>query len=272
MNCQDLRHALRSVRQQTLERFTDLPPARLRDQRSWRGAQDTLQFRLAWLAEGDETRRIRVIETLRRLGRVLSVAEEAVVVGAESRGRLLGTLIGLSDEQFEAPPGPEEWNARRVLGHVIATDMRYAIAVRYALQRARTGGTGPLRPPDAELPPRTGEAQAEGTRAEVMERLQATRDGIIALLAATPDELLGAPTNWLQWDLDVRFRTHRFSAHDREHTIQLRKLRQDLGLTQTEPQFLLADAQAARCALESFLFFVDDDLLEREPLGGGPTL
>lgn len=274
---------LRAARGETLRHYENLDPDALtkgqdREGRpadisqDWRGRPGDLRFRLNWLSEGDAAARVRVGETLQRLGHVPTVALQALIVLGEARGRLLGELVGLSLEQFEQPPAADEWSVRRTLGHIIATDQRYIIAVRFALERARSGGSGPLRPPDSSLPPREGEAQSIGTMQEVVGRLIAVRDDVVSTIAAVPDELLDAPTNWLRWNYDVRFRIHRFAAHDREHAIQLRKIRRAIGAFQTEPQLLLADAMASRGALEATLHAVPDALLERAPQPGGSTL
>src|SRR5207302_5281742 len=91
-------------------------------------------------------------------------------------------------------------------------------------------------------------------------------------LGAVPDALLDAPTNWMYWDLDVRFRLHRFAPHVREHVIQVRKTLDTLGFHQTEPQLLLADASAARAALATLLLCTPDHLLDAALPGGGGSI
>jgi len=178
-------------------------------------------------------------------------------------------LVGVPETAFEQPPAEGEWSLRFVLAHVLNTDLRYLAAVRYACERQASGRGGPLRPPDESLPSRTGEEQRHGTIAELLGRLQATRDEVLGAVASIPDELLDAPTNWTSWDLDVRFRIHRFAAHDREHTIQVRKTTRALGLQQSEPQLLLADAAVARGALEAAIRATPEALLARpSPLDG----
>ena len=59
----------------------------------------------------------------------------------------------------------------------------------------------------------------------------------------------------------------RRSAHDREHTIQIDKALRALGILQTEPQLLLADAMVELSALEALLVCVGDSALNRQPQG-----
>jgi uncharacterized damage-inducible protein DinB len=272
MDIDELIVSLRAAREQTLATFADLDPARLSEPRSWRGVQATLQFLLGWLAEGDDTRLTWLLETRARLGAAPNVAQTALLTAGAARGRLHGALVGVPVALFDQPPAPDEWSVQRTLGHIVAIDTRYRLAVEHALTRARTGGSGPMRPDEATLPPREGEAEARGTRQEMLTRLAAARDGVDRVIAATPNALLDAPTIWLALEVDLRFRIHRFAAHDREHTIQLRKTLTALGVAQNEPQLLLADAEQARGALEAALRGIPAELIEREPPGGGPSI
>jgi DinB superfamily len=272
MSGADVIEELRALRRETVSRLAGMSESALIEPRPWRGGTADLRHVLGWLAEGDENAFGRICQTLALLGRPPTVAQLAMVEAGRFRGRLLGSFIGLSETQFDAPPGPGEWSVRRVLGHVIATDLRYAIAVRYAVERARTGGTGPLRPPDAALPSRIGEAFANGSMNEAIDELSRTGDGLSTELGAIPDSLLDAPTNWVAWNLDVRFRLHRFAAHLREHTIQVAKVLHAFGFAQTEAQLFLGEAMAARGALEALVLSTPDHLLAAAPADGGPSV
>lgn len=272
MNLPEIVSELYAARQMTLDRFASAPEADLNERRDWKGANSTLRFHLSWLAEGGETRRVRILNAARRMGCQFTEAQVAVMLVGAARGRLLGLLAGLSDSGYDRYPGEGEWSIRRVLGHVIATDGRYVAAVRHAVERARRGGTGPLRPDEASLPAREGEAESTGSPAELRDRLRSVRWSVMQSLVAIPDDLLAAPTNWVSWDLDVRFRIHRFAAHDREHTIQCEKARQALGIQRTEAQLLLGDAMADLGALEALLLCIGIDIIERHPPDGGPSI
>lgn len=272
MGISELLDRLEATRAETLRRFASLDPARLEDERQWRGAPSQLRFLLNWLSEGAESRRLRMIHALSQLNRPLTQAQQAVLMLAIARGRLRGEIVGLPDDVYDRDPAEGEWSVRRVLGHVIATDERYRLAVEYAIGRARAGGTGPMRPPEASLPARTGEAQSGGTPEELRLRLWDERRRVVETLVAIPDDLLTAPTNWTVWDLDVRFRIHRFAAHDREHTIQIRKALQALRVHPTEPQMLLADAMVELEALEALLVCAGDAALDAAPPDGGPAI
>jgi hypothetical protein len=47
------------------------------------------------------------------------------------------------------------------------------------------------------------------------------------------------PTSWVGYDVDVRFRLHRFAAHLIEHTIQCEKTLGALGSRPTEGRHIL---------------------------------
>ena len=74
-----------------------------------------------------------------------------------------------------------------------------------------TGGLG-------DMLARLGEARAESNR----------RLGDVA------PALMTRPTIWARYDVDVRFRLHRFAAHVLEHTIQCEKALAALGWQPTE--------------------------------------
>lgn len=250
---------LRALRRATVRALTGLDPAALTRSAPWRGAEADVRHLLLRLADDDLMRTVRLELALAAAGHVPTEAQRILAAAAALRGRLLGSLVGLSTEQFDRGWGNGEWSVRRVLGHLIATDRRYLVQTRHAIARARAGGTGPLRPPEGALPDRMGLPESEGTMDEVLERMLATHDECMAGLADLSPADLDAETNWVSWNLDVRFRLHRFAEHDREHLVQLRKTYAAVGFVPTEPQRILEEAEAARGALEALLIGVRDD-------------
>ena len=123
-----------------------------------------------------------------------------------------------------------EWPVREVLRHMWVVERRYALQTLYALERA---DSDPVRIADHRLPTAaqmdatgastrssrgSGEARAESNR----------RPGDVA------PALMTRPTIWARYDVDVRFRLHRFAAHVIEHTIQCEKALAALGWQPTE--------------------------------------
>jgi len=78
-----------------------------------------------------------------------------------------------------------------------------------------TGGIG-------EVLARLGEARAESNRS----------------LGDVAPARMTRPTTWVRYDVDVRFRLHRFAAHVLEHTIQCEKALAALGW---QPTLSIAD-------------------------------
>jgi hypothetical protein len=263
---------LRAARAETVRMVAAMAPERLGSPSPWRGVPLPLGHQLGWLAEGDETRRVAIEHSDRWLAQPPSYAQRALVIGSASFGRLLGTFAGVTEELFERQPAPGEWGLREALAHVIAVSKRYLVGVEYAVARQNRGGEGPLRPPADAMPPSSGETERHGTMAEMLNRLVATRDEIVRRVGAVADADLDAPGDWASAPVDVRFRIHRFAAHDREHTAHLRKIHQQLGWQQNEAQLLLGEAQTARAAFETVVRYTAEDALDRPLSKAGETI
>jgi hypothetical protein len=249
---------LRAVRRETVRALAGLDDSELAKPVPWRGAQHEARFRMLRLADDDLLRTVRLETDLAGAGHRPTAAHRILGAARRLRGRLMGSLVGLTEAQFDQEP-EEEWSVRRVLGHLIANDHRYVIQTLHSVERARTGGRGSMRPPDSALPDRLGVAESTGTVDELLARMQATHYEVIDALAGLTDTDLDAPTNWMMWNLDVRFRLHRFAEHDREHLVQLRKTYAAIGFVPTEAQRTLEEAGAARGELEALAVGMSDD-------------
>ncbi|HEY7295232.1 MAG TPA: DinB family protein [Dehalococcoidia bacterium] len=263
---------LRAARAETVRRVGAMDPERLGSPSAWRGAMLPLGHQVGWLAEGDETRRVAVEHSAAWLAHPPTYAQRALLIGSASFGRLLGSFVGVAPELFERQPAPGEWGLREALAHVIAVAKRYLAGVEYAVARRRHGDTGPLRPPADSMPPSSGETERQGTLEEMLARFVATHDEIVRRVGAVADVDLDAPGDWASLPIDVRFRIHRFAAHQREHTAHIGKIQQQIGWQQNEPQMLLAGAQAARATFETVLRYAAEALLEQPVAPGGVTI
>jgi hypothetical protein len=58
------------------------------------------------------------------------------------------------------------------------------------------------------------------------------------------------PSIWVRWDVDVRFRLHRFASHLVEHTVQCEKTLDALGRRQAEGRRIVRRITAALGELE----------------------
>lgn len=155
--------------------------------------------------------------------RILSLAERAF-------GDLRGLLAGLPADLLDRQPREGEWPLRETLRHVLVVERRYALQTLYAIER---GDSDPVRIPDDRLPTPV-QMDVSGDVGAILERIALARAetnrrlGDVALAAMT------RPTTWVHYDVDVRFRLHRFAAHVVEHTIQCEKTLAALGWRLTE--------------------------------------
>ena len=150
-------------------------------------------------------------------------AAAAVVAAQRAFGDLRGLLAGVQDDALDSVPLEGEWSLREVLTHLLEVERNYFKQTLYASKRADDDPIVSDRPP-----PPTSQEIAGGV-AEWIERLSIARDASRALMEFDA-EVLTRPTRWVNHDVDVRFRLHRFGVHLAEHTIQCQKTLAWLGL------------------------------------------
>jgi len=155
--------------------------------------------------------------------RILSLAQRAF-------GDLRGLLIGLPTDVLDRVPREGEWPVREILRHVIVIEGRYAVQTRYAVDRA---DTDPMRVADDKMPT-PAQTNATGSIAEILARVAEARAETDRRLGELPIAAMTRPTQWIQYDVDVRFRLHRFASHIIEHTVQCEKALAALGWRATE--------------------------------------
>ena len=155
--------------------------------------------------------------------RILSLAQRAF-------GDLLGLLVGLSADLLDRAPREGEWSVREALRHILVIERRYALQTLYAIER---GDSDPVRIPDDRLPT-PAQIDVTGGIRDVLARIGAARAETNRRLGEVSAAALARPTVWIQYDIDVRFRLHRFAAHLVEHTIQCEKTLAVLGWRPTE--------------------------------------
>lgn len=132
-------------------------------------------------------------------------------------GDLRGLLAGLTEDTLDAKPG-EEWCLREVLNHVLMTERRYAWQVRYAINRDAT------QPTYASPPVTVSSAENGSTLKDWIDLLEHERSLSDAFCSGLDGPALSRPTVWSQYEVDVRFRLHRFAGHLAEHTIHAEKV------------------------------------------------
>ena len=155
--------------------------------------------------------------------RILALAQRAF-------GDLRGLLVGLPADLIDRAPRAGEWPVRDVLRHIWVIERRYALQTLYALER---GEANPVRIADDRLPT-PAQMDVTGTLDEVVARLGDARAESNRRLGEVAPALMTRPTIWARYDVDVRFRLHRFAAHVIEHTIQCEKTLAALDWRPTE--------------------------------------
>lgn len=159
----------------------------------------------------------------REARRILSLAERAF-------GDLRGLLIGLPTDLLDRAPREGEWPVRETLRHMLAVERRYALQTLYAIERT---DSEPVRIPDDRLPT-AAQMDVTGGAGEILARIGAARAETNGRLGDVAAAAMTRPTVWVHYDVDVRFRLHRFAAHVAEHTIQCEKTLVALGWRPTE--------------------------------------
>ncbi len=78
------------------------------------------------------------IEDTRRLIDRQHTMPQIMLAEAElAWGKLLGTLVGLTDEDIKAKPSDEDWSVEEVLEHILQGEKNYLEATRRARSRDR---------------------------------------------------------------------------------------------------------------------------------------
>lgn len=174
-------------------------------------------------------------------------------------GDLRGLVVGLPNDLVDRAPQPGEWSIRQVLDHVISVEQRYAIQTAYAVDR---GDADPVRIAADRLPSLTP-TDAGGDVSTLLARLATERAATNARLGALPPAAMTRPTGWMHFEIDVRFRLHRFGSHIAEHTIQCEKALAALGWRETEARRIVRQIWSLLGELEGLGAAEDLDRLGR---------
>ena len=79
---------------------------------------------------------IHLAKTLRSMGVHLNEAEQILEELAESRGKLIGMLSTLNDEQLDSKPSSEDWSPREIVDHILEVEeSSYTRQIIGALQK-----------------------------------------------------------------------------------------------------------------------------------------
>jgi hypothetical protein len=198
---------------QAMRTLARLPDRLMAEPWEWAGhVGGPLQVRdaLYRALEAEYTAQARAPAPPTETGRILGLAQQAF-------GDLCGMLAGLTDDLLDVSPESDEWSLREVLAHILLVERRYAAQVEYAARRTDA------EPVYRDLALNLSDTDRAGGVTAWIERLAAARDESDRA-CDLPGTALERPTRWAGYEVDIRFRLHRFAAHLVEHTVQCEKV------------------------------------------------
>jgi hypothetical protein len=207
---------------------------------TFRGRQMDVRYALYRTLEDAQEVHVQVAaRSLPESRRILALAQGAF-------GSLRALLVGLPEAMLDKSPRAGEWSIREIVAHVAAVEQRYALQTKYAVDRA---DTDPMRIADNRLPA-LAPSNAAGEIEALLARLAEARTETDRWLGDGPPAAMTRPTIWVGYEIDVRFRLHRFAAHIVEHTVQCEKTLLALGWRPTEGRQIARRVAAAVAEIE----------------------
>jgi DinB family protein len=166
----------------------------------------------------------------------VSEADRILTLAQRAFGDLRGLLLAVPDALLDREPAPGEWSVRKTMEHTIRVERSYRANTQHALLRR---DDDPMYLPD-ERRPKADPADTSGDALAMTLALARRRSETDAALASTVASDLARPAQWAavddEFDVNVRFRMHRFGAHIVEHTHQIEKTLEALGQAETDAQ------------------------------------
>ena len=217
--------------------------------RAWAGgAYDSDGVRVALVRTYDELCELagRTAAERSAQGHAISPAQLILAQYHAAYRDLQAALLGLPDSVEDQAPAEGEWSLRRVVAHIVGAEIGFYVVVRYALDQHRSGDDRLAKIPDEAWEPILGH-DLDSVDALLAGPLPGIRDYHAALhqrvlhdfAAITDPELAASSLYWEGYELDLRFRLHRFDSHLRQHTVQVDKTLHALGHGPTEARRIL---------------------------------
>lgn len=217
-----------------------------------------VRFTLLSLAQDDDRRCALLGSIFAQASWEPSEAQRILASLALTRGQLRAALIGLTNEQADESPGPDEWAMRQILRHIMNNENQFVVDSKYAVERLRSTEPLPLERPGERNGPGTLGPELAGGVEEILRTLDRVRDDLVAWCAGLTVDELAAPMPWAGLTTDVRFMLHRRATHEREHTVQVYKTSRGIGFQPSEAQMILGQAEIARAALEGTILGIPE--------------
>jgi hypothetical protein len=251
-----------SILSKSIDVFTrlviDLTDIELERPWTW-GAYDSEGVRFAFFRTYEELRELAVrIAHQREVDGVGLTSAQCILVNYHLAYRDLQSLfLGLSTKELETEPATGEWSLKRAYAHIVGAEAGFFVVTKYALERARTGDNRPQLVSDDDWDAILGLQEPEfiaileGTFDKLCSYHASLNVRILSELSDITEEELSAPSwYWEGYDLDLRFRLHRFESHLRQHIIQIEKILAAQGQPRNEARRLLRLIYAAMADVE----------------------
>jgi len=259
-----------------IERFENLvqalPDSELEREWTW-GSYKSEGVRFAFFRNYEDLCQLAVqIAHARDLaGKSLSEPQRILAQYHASYVDLQTVMLGVESRYFEKPPAEGEWSLRRTLAHIMGAEIGFYVTIKFALERYRQGEDPLVDIDDETWLGIIGmeETELDAQMAEPLPGLQSfhrdLHQRILTDFAGIAEpELEYRSRFWEDEHYSLRFRLHRFDSHLRQHTIQIEKTLQALGVIPSESQRLLRLIYAALAQVQGMLVGMSreyDDLL-----------
>lgn len=249
-----------------MRRFALLPDEALEHAWTWRDRQTRVRYALYRSLEEEQEALVRA-----RAEWEPTEAERILALAQRAFGDLRGLLVGIDEQLLDRAPAEGQWPLRLVLRHALTVEKRYAAQVVYSAHRREEE---PVAIPPDRLP-HEDDADVAGDIARILDRFATFRAQTDALCGALPAAAMARPALWGGFEVDVRFRLHRFASHIVEHTIQCEKTLDALGSAPSEARRIVRRISTTRGELEASgdaetLQRLDTAHAERAAAIGGP--
>lgn len=175
----------------------------------------------------------------------------------EAYRALLALLVGIPTQELTRAPAQGEWSVSEALRHIDSAERGFFISILAGLE-AQAKGVDAAMPPRSERAAILAEADpAPGDDAAPEEQLAAyarLHFLVEAKLTGLSDEQLDARSPfWEPEQPSVAFRLGRFTAHVREHSVQVEKTLLALGHIPNEARLHIRTLYAALARVEGAL-------------------
>lgn len=173
---------------------------------------------------------------------------------------LQAALLGVSNEDAERAPADGEWSVQRTFAHILSTDINFTIVVRYALEKHRAEMWTPERYSDEDADRLAGISDEDylalikGPLDRMVAYDRELHQQIIEEFSGITDQELNLPsTFWEDTRFPIRHRLQRYEAHFVQHTVQIDKTLEAIGLAPGESKRLLRRIYAALAEAEGMM-------------------